>query len=163
MRIYISYFYKIRFMNPKLLPISTAKYDPGWFRQPDGSWKLDSNNVANGLRCNAFVFDQRIWDKLAERHEECSKDCPRLGNCKFMHLYKRQLDSAIDFNYLIRWFENVIENYKIDMMKLKSLYLDNVDIVLLVHEPETCKCAERPVIVQYFKEHGIDVQEWEPL
>ena len=44
----------------------------------------------------------------------------------------------------------------------KNVSVDDPFIVLLVHEGPLCKCAERPVIQQWFAKHGITVNEWRP-
>ena len=57
MKVYTSYFYKIRFFKPNMIPISTAIWDPKWYHQNQGSdhWFIDKNGVINGLRAPVFA------------------------------------------------------------------------------------------------------------
>ena len=63
--------------------------------------------------------------------------------------------STLDFNYLISEFRRVAEEVR-SITKFEG----EPEIVLMVYEPKTCICAERPVLQQYFKENGIVVEEW---
>ena len=57
MKIYTSYFYKIRFFKPNMIPISTAMWDPKWYHanQKQDHWFVDKNGVINGLRASVFA------------------------------------------------------------------------------------------------------------
>ena len=52
MKIFITYFYNIRFFKPHTIPISTAVWDPKWFHNFQGHDIIfkDKNNVLNGIR-----------------------------------------------------------------------------------------------------------------
>lgn len=175
MKIYISYFYKVRFMKPNLLPVSTAKWDPNWFHN-NPEWKnplhrlhipnyglyLDKNNVLNGTRIENLVFPEERFNQLKSSNTvvctpTCSyRDCIDSKNwCPFMTMYKEYLD-GLNFDDMIFLLKTYADNYKYQY-NVKG----NVDIVLLVHEPSTCKCAERPVLKKWFKEHGVILHEWQ--
>lgn len=173
MKIYISYFYKVRFMNKNLLPVSTAKWDPDWFHNnPKNTVKLhiknygqylDKNSVFNGLRCESLVFPEHLWESLLHVYAECNSDC-KLKDvmnedlwCPFMKCYERYL-IGLNFISIIEYLEELANEYK-HVYGIKN----NVDVVLLVHEPSSCKCAERPVIQKWFKQHGIILEEWEKV
>ena len=68
-----------------------------------------------------------------------------------MELYGEFLD-RLDFEAVMAHFETITKNVSVD----------DPFIVLLVHEGPLCKCAERPVIQQWFAKHGITVNEWHP-
>lgn len=57
MEIYTSYFYKVRFFKPNMIPISTAFSDPSWFHNFKGHnyQFIDKNGVINGLRADVFA------------------------------------------------------------------------------------------------------------
>lgn len=177
MKIYISYFYKVRFMKSNLLPVSTAKWDPDWFHHKPGTGMydfktgkqlknyglyLDKNNVLNGMRIENLVFPEEKFNELKSSNTivctpTCSyRDCIDSKNwCPFMIMYKEYLD-GLNFDDMIFLLKTYVENYKYQY-NVKG----NVDVVLLVHEPSACKCAERPVLKKWFKEHGVTLHEWQ--
>ena len=44
--------------------------------------------------------------------------------------------------------------------KCKALFTEEVVFVLLVHEAPSNPCSERQPLIEYFREHGIDLQEF---
>lgn len=173
MKIYISYFYKVRFMKSNLLPVSTAKWDPIWYHNPPNmriydcmgktvrnyGQYLDKNNVLNGTRIENLVFPEERWNNLDK--DQCSPTCQLKDTmdskhwCPFMKSYLDYL-TGLNFDDMIFLLKTYVENYKYQY-NVKG----NVDVVLLVHEPSDCKCAERPVLKKWFKEHGITLHEWQ--
>ena len=87
MKIYTSYFYKIRFFKPWQIPISTAVWDPKWFNDFKGQGYrfLDKRNVINGLRCESLHPDKTCQD-LCRGLETC--DCKDPSKCEFLKRYK---------------------------------------------------------------------------
>ena len=58
MKIYISYFYQLRFFPRNAIPLSTAVYDPAWFHDGTRDQKhkfKDKRGVINGLRAEPFM------------------------------------------------------------------------------------------------------------
>lgn len=151
MRIYISYFYQLRFFPKNAIALSTAKYDPKWFHNWQGNDHVfvDKRGVINGLRAEEFNCSEETVNHLTEIGEMCHPGCYRERPCKFMQLYEQELD-RLDLDYVLKHFEIVAEKLKID---------DPI-FILLVHESPTVLCAERPIIQKWFAKHGIDVQEW---
>ena len=145
MKIYISYFYQVRFFTRNMLPVSTAMWDPKWYFK-----HIDANGIVNGLRAEMFVMPQNYIKNLEELGQMCRKDCPLKVPCLFMKDYRKYLDT-LDFNQVYQYLENILAKYS---------YADT--IVLMVHEKDTIPCAERPVIQEWFKDHGIELKEWYP-
>lgn len=142
MRIYTSYFYKIRFFKPNQIPVSTALSDPKWFHQNQGkSHKfIDKNGVLNGIRAE--------WLKPGEKcHDLCHgrEGCPyEPSSCAFLRAYKEQLES-MPIEESVRRLEEL-------GCYLKSIigFEGEPEIVLIVHEAPTNKCSERSVLQGYF-------------
>lgn len=158
MKIYTSYFYQLRFFKPNMIPISTAIWDPKWyhnFSNPKTVF-LDKNGVVNGLRAPAFCLPDDSWQKMVNTEEDCADHCPHNApNCAFMKGYGNYLDT-LDFNDIY----NRLEKLAIKAQQAFNLPED-IEIILMVHEGPTKPCAERPVIQEWFKKHGIEVKEWE--
>lgn len=172
MKIWISYFNNIRNFNEHLIPVSTAMYDPKWYH--DDSYDksktfVDKRGVVNGLRCNRLTLPIYKWDALVETGHQCSRMCQFNPNeCKFMKLYSQYL-KTVDFEKVMSQLKTYRREvaeffYKIEHPNfpflLKDEELDDYEIVLIVHEKPDCKCAERPVLIEWFKQYDVDVQEW---
>lgn len=148
MKFYISYFYQIRFFTPNMVPVSTAMWDPKWYRRKVPN--LDKNGVLIGCRAPILNFPSNLWEELTKHDQECRKDCPFSTPCLFMKKYKEYLDT-INFDEFIESFQEFYNNSNIE----------NLVFVLIVHEAPWRKCAERPVLQEWFKEHGIELKEWD--
>lgn len=149
-QIYISYFYQIRFFKKNMIPISTALYDPKWYyNEHQGHFYKDRNGVYNGLRADILNPPKDICG-------ECGKDCGQQIPCNFMLNYKKYLNS-LDFNDIIHRCENIGNK-----IKLLENFIEEPIIVLMVHEKTSCKCAERPVLQEWFKENNYELKEWLP-
>ena len=149
MQIYTSYFYQVRFMKPYMIPISTAKWGPAWFKQGH-PWK-DKNGVWNGLYAPMFAPGP-MCDNLCRGPETCETMSPR--SCLFLKAYRYQLDQ-LDYNNIITRSEN-LGNY------IKSLehFSQEPVIIYLVHEAPNNSCSERRVIQEWFAANGKEVVEW---
>lgn len=157
MKFYTSYFYQLRFFTPNMIPISTAKWDPKWFHDFQDSKHVfvDKNGVYNGLRADPFVFPESFWEELEKTGEECSKECPHTSTeCAFMRLYYKYL-KTLDFNEIKGRCENLALR-----VKEKAGFEEEPVIVLLVHEKADCPCAERPILWKWFRENGVEIEEW---
>lgn len=150
MKFYISYFYQVRFFQPHMIPISTAKYDPKWFHNFAGHNHMfrDANGVINGIRLEMLSPSKNLGSHCI--------NCSHVGfpgsNCEFLSGYYEQL-TKLDFNYL--------RNTLISLSK--GLGIANPIIVLLVHEAPDNPCSERSPLKRWFKENNIDLKEWERL
>lgn len=171
MKIWISYFYQVRKFEPNMIPFSTAMYDPKWYHKFEGQSKVfvDDRGVINGLRLPKLVFPKDAWEYLEEIDCACKEDCKfkkvveyniNNGNteqtfgCKFMDRYFDYLWNNVDFDELLSYLE-ILSN------KFKELNdIDDVEIVLLVHEAPSNPCGEREVLKKWFAEFGYKLEEW---
>lgn len=153
MKVMISYFNNIRHFTPIMVPLSTAKWDPKWYRK-EGKVYIDKRGVINGLRIEKLVFNKYSWIKLQNTDDDCIT-CVDAGNnmqnrtdiknfCSFMSCYLEQL-RQIDFKEFIKC--------------LKAALLPGQIPVLIVHEKPDRLCAERYVLKQWFKENGYELEE----
>lgn len=154
LKIYISYFYQVRFFTPEMVPFSTAKWDPKWFHN-GGSVNYifkDMRGVINGLRIEDLIMPDSYVQLLTQKDQMCHKGCSKQLPCMFMQLYKQYLDT-LDFDYIM---SSLLTSAHAARNGLPF------QIVLLVHEAANCLCAERPVLMQWLREHDIEVEEWQP-
>lgn len=151
MKIYISYFYQIRFFTPNMIPMSTAVSDPKWYHNHQGNKHIyfDKRGVINGVRAETLHPDNSCADLCGGK--DCSQDP---SECKFLRLYRKQLNK-IDFDKFLKQLKKLSHDYQACMK------LDNpVDIVLIVHEAPTNKCSERVVLQEWFESNGYHLKEW---
>ena len=144
MQIKISYFYKIRFFTPDMIPVSTAVWGPKWYKQ--GTLWTDKRGVING----AFMSDLQpgpTCSHLCRGREACSTGDP--SSCEFLKAYKAQLD-AIDWDKFIHRF---------NVLSTKLSLPANPTFVLMVHEARNNPCSERWPLIQWFNEHGYELEE----
>lgn len=143
MKIYTSYFYKIRFFKPNQIPVSTALSDPKWFHaNKDKDFKfIDKNGVINGLRAE-WLKPGASCHNLCHGREGCQY-VPE--SCAFLSAYKEQLESMPIEESVHRLEE--LGSYLKSIMGFEG----EPEIVLIVHEAPTNKCSERGVLQSYFK------------
>ena len=155
MKIYITYFYNVRFFKPNMIPISTALWDPVWYHAGTHNQNkcfIDKNGVMNGIREESLALPE-------EKHPEemCQHDCPfksKVPYCQFLEAYYKHLKS-LDFKRLLLEFQRVAD----DVKKITH-YEGGPEIVLLVHEKPDNPCSERAGLIQLFKDNNIDLKEW---
>lgn len=150
-KIYLSYFYKIRFFDKYIIPVSTAIYDPAWYHDNKcvGYVYKNDKDVINGLRIEC------LNPSKVDCHD-CSKDCkddPK--SCRFITSYHNMLN-RLNFDEVIEQLKSLSDTSKL------ALNLDrNPDVCLIVHEAPTNLCSERRPLMEYFKEHGIELEEFD--
>lgn len=152
MKVYTSYFYKIRFFKPNMIPISTAKFDPKWYHQnrDPGHWFIDKNGVINGLRAPVFAPGE-----VASAVGECSNcDHTHSDNCAFLRAYVHQLN-LLDIDDIMTRIKNLCEQ-----VRAVVGYEGEPIPVLIVHEAPNNPCSERAAIQEYFRSHDIECEEW---
>jgi len=165
-KIYISYFYQIRFFTPNMLPLSTAIYPPEWYQKVGyGNYFVDKNGVVNGLNIDEFIFPKSIYDNEIWDEDKCGPNCKYGGDmigkepsewCSFMKKYYEYLKK--------RDLINIINKYTYHAERVfNAMFNKNIDtLVLIVHEPPTKACSERLVLQRYFADYGIELKEWNP-
>lgn len=146
MKFYITYFYNIRFLPIDCLPISTAIWDPKWYRMRNGYVWKDNRGVINGYRLDELHLPEEQYDN------ECQLSiykCPFINDelCPFKKKYFNHL-LTLDWNDLFNKIESAVKGYNCK------------DVCLMVHEKPGTLCAERHSLVKYFKLHNIDLIEF---
>ena len=142
MKIYISYFAQMRNFPSNIIGLSTAHWEPRY---------ITYGRSQNGI----------IWMGIPplKPGEECDGLCDGKCNpkhpddCQFLKAYYNQLNK-INFKELIQKIENIAQKVK------EGEALDNVDVVLLVYEKYDNPCSERWPLKQWFKENGMELEEW---
>lgn len=153
MRIYISYFYQIRFFKRYMIPLSTAVWDPKWYHAFRGNGNIfkDKNGVYNGLRIEQFMPGKGC-NNLCHGSENCESHDPT--SCDFLKKYREQLDQ-LDFSTIL----NGLIEYSNSIKQIEGFPEDPV-IVLIVHEAPHNPCSERRVIQEWFRDNGYILPEW---
>lgn len=143
MKIYISYFAQIRNFPPNLVGLSTAVWNPKWLqkgRSQNGIIWLDIPPLKPGASCEGLC------------NGKCNPKHP--NDCSFLQTYKRQLN-AINFEDIITKLQNLREKI------CNNEGFQDVEFVLLVYEKYDNPCSERWSLIQWFKEHGVELKEWQ--
>ena len=146
MIIKISYFYQLRFFKPYQIPVSTALIDPKWYR---GKPHKDKNGVYNGIRCEMLHAD------IDFDGASCGKNCKDdPTTCTFMTAYRSQLEQT-DFNSVLDWLGQVANNVK----RIEG-FEEEPEIILMVYETPDNPCSERQPLIDWFKKHGVNLEEY---
>lgn len=149
-KVYITYFYNIRFFKDNMIPVSTAVWDPKWFHNngTDTDIFIDENGIYNGIRCKELSPY-----KIAEH--SCGKECNQTApDCSFLKAYRDYIYS-LDFKKVY----GHLCDLSIKLKNSKKLNYEP-DVCLMVHEKPENPCSERCVLVDWFKDNGITVQEF---
>ena len=148
MKIFITYFYNIRFFKPHTIPISTAVWDPKWFHDFQGYDIIfkDKNNVLNGIRYSDL--------SPANIAPCCPCENKNPNNCQFIKDYTKYLDTLN--------FDKVYSDLMFIANKSKEIlkFDEEPEICLIVYEKPDNPCSERKSLIEYFGKHGISVTEW---
>ena len=144
MKIYTSYWANVRKFPTNLVGLNTTVWPPKW--RPMGKDKrgvicVDCPPFKPGRSCEGLC------------NGSCNPKHPQ--DCAFLKAYKAQLDNL-----------NIISIQeslgKLGTRIAQDEGFTDVDFAFLVFETPTNPCSERVAIQQYFKEHEINVQEWQP-
>jgi len=147
MKIYTSYFYKVRFFEPHFLGFSTCMSDPKWFhdfRRPPYTF-IDKRGVLNGLRADPFVPGESC-EGLCYGPQNCSTE---LGNCAFLDQYYKQLCS-LDKDAIVNRFITLGQSIKFNLN-----FKEEPVFILLVHEAPTNPCSERWPLQKWLTENDL--------
>ena len=148
MKIFITYFYNIRFFKPHTIPISTAVWDPKWFHNFQGHEIIfkDKNNVLNGIR----------YPDLSPANIAPCCPCENKDptTCQFIKDYAEYLDT-LDFDKVYSDL-TFIGNKGKEILKFD----EESEICLMVYEKPDNPCSERKSLIEYFNKHGIPITEW---
>ena len=154
-KIYISYFYQIRFFKPYMIPLSTAVWDPKWFHDFKDTKYIfrDKNGVYNGVRVGKLAPKEHD-DGRCRGRENCNPPDP--DNCNFLKYYREQLD-AIDFQWFLGRLDALGQH-----LKSKAGFSEEPVLVLIVYEAPSNPCSERGVLQQWFHDNGYELEELNP-
>lgn len=148
MKIFITYFYNIRFFKPHMIPISTAVWDPKWYHDFQGHDIIfkDKNNVLNGIR----------YPDLSPANIAPCCPCENKDptTCQFIKDYAEYLDT-LDFDKVYSDL-TFIGNKGKEILKFD----EEPEICLMVYEKPDNPCSERKSLIEYFNKHGIPITEW---
>ncbi len=144
MKIYTSYFAQLRKFPQNLVGLSTAHWNPKW--RPMGK---DKRGVIC-VDCPPFK-PGRECDGLCEG--KCDPKHPQ--DCAFLKAYKAQLDK-ISLTSIREHLEKLAAQIALDEG------FEDVDFAFLVYETPSNPCSERIPIQQWFKEHNVECEEWQP-
>ena len=146
MKFYTSYFSQIRYFKPHQLAFSTAMWNPAFFRTEH----IDSEGRLIGLRANPFIPGPL-----------CKNDCHgpqncllQPKNCLFFKHYRTQLD-RLKIKDVIKRFKEIAEKVQQDLG-----FQEEPEIILIVYEAPDNPCSERGVIQQWFRDNGIEIEEY---
>ena len=136
MKIYTSYWAKVRDFPTNLVGLNTTVWPPKY--RPLGT---DARGVTV-INCKPLV-PGRECDYL------CRGACnpPHPQDCSFLQTYRKQLD-RINFNEFYTYIEELSKKY------------NNADFAFIVFEPPTRNCSERIPIQNWFHDNGIEIEEW---
>lgn len=143
MKVAISYFYKVRFFQPNMIPFSTAIWDPKWYHDFKGQNHIffDKRGVVNGLRVPMLVPPPWTHD-ACRGFESCPVKDPT--SCAFLYAYNDYINTK-DQVELLRWLYTACEK-----IRLRSNYEGEEIAVILVHEKPGVQCSERIPLDRYF-------------
>ena len=142
MKIYTSYFAQLRNFPTNLVGLSTAVWNPKW--RPMGKDKrgvicVDCPPFKPGKQCEGLCNG-----KCNPKHPE---------DCAFLKAYKAQLDKLNIVN-----IQNSLGKLATHIMKDEGI--NDIDFAFIVYETPQNPCSERWPIQQWFKEHNIEIKEW---
>lgn len=150
MKIYTSYFYQIRNFKQDMIPVSTAMYDPEWYKPPEGKqYYLDKRGIICGLRYEPLIVQKYNTKRCYGNEILCPYGLQTKDYiCEVMQEYRALLET-IDFNQMIAAFKFCLNKFNKDT------------IVLMVYETPDNLCSERRYLQEYFNNHGVDCKELE--
>lgn len=148
MNVYITYFYRLRFLPDNMIPVSTAMYNPKWYTA-NGKLFIDNRGVVNGIAFKALSPHKISSEDI------CVKDCPKdPRSCSFLVKYDEYINS-LDFYEVYSYLEKLV-----DVVKQITKTDKDYDVCLMVYEKPDNPCSERKTLIDYFAKHGIEVKEF---
>lgn len=143
MKLYTSYFAQLRNFPSNLVGLSTAVWNPQWLnpdRDKNGAIWLDIPPLKPGRECDGLC------------NGKCNPKHPH--DCDFLKVYRKQLDK-IDFKMFIEHLETLAKTIEL------GENLSEVNFAFLVYEKYDNPCSERVIIKQWFKDNGMEIEEWQ--
>lgn len=126
-----------------MIPVSTALFDPDWYRPSEGQeYFYDKRGIVCGLRYEPLIV-QREAPSLCPCGELDWKE--RAPACPAMIEYSYLLSSFVDKERTLQAFEYCAEKFKREL----NLPCEPI-IVLMVYEAPTNPCSERWALQKFF-------------
>lgn len=143
MKIYTSYWAMVRNFPKNLIGLNTTIWPPKWRplgQDKNGVWVLDCPPLKPGKECEGL----------------CNGKCePKLPNhCVFLEIYYLQLNK-INFTDFMNSITNLHDKI------CNGEHMDDIDFAFIVFETPNNKCSERGPLQRWFKDHGLDIKEWD--
>ena len=142
MKIYTSDFAQMRNFPPNLIGLSTAHWEPRYItqgRSQNGIIWMGIPPLKPGKECDGLCNG-----KCADKHPK---------SCAFLKTYRAQLDK-LNFNEIINKIKMIAQKVK------EGEGFEDVDVAILVYEKFDNPCSERVIIKQWFKDNGMEIEEW---
>lgn len=146
MRFYIANFANLRNFTPNMIPISTAMWQPAFFKA-----EITKNKVVLG------ITERELSPYKVDMSEGCQKACPHresVPECPFLTKYAEYLET-VSFDRIMSECERVADGVR----KLTN-YEGEPIIVFLVYEAESNPCSERVPLQRWFEKHGVKLENW---
>lgn len=121
-----------------MLPISTAMWDPIWYK---GSIRKDKRGVWIGANDPRF-HPPEDSDCLTCKARDSTK-------CRFSEQYYNKIKN-LNLNEVTKTYQNIAT----------ALGINNCTIVMIVHETPSNPCSERFALKRWFAENGINLEEF---
>ena len=144
MKIYTSYWAIVRNFPKNLVGLNTTVWPPKY--RPLGK---DARGIIV-QNCQPLIPGK-------ECEYLCRGKCepPHPQDCSFLQTYRKQLD-RINFNEFYTYMGELGEKIA------NQEGLDNVNFAFIVFEPPTRACSERIPIQNWFRDNGVEIEEWHP-
>lgn len=142
MKIYITYWAQVRNFPPNLVGLNTTVWPPKWRplgKDKNNVWVIDCWPLKPGAACEGLC------------NGSCEPKHPK--NCEFLKIYKQQLD-CLDFDN----FCGRLVSLKKEMEEGEGI--KDINFAIVVFEKYDKPCSERWPLKQWFKEHGVELEEW---
>lgn len=146
MKLYTSYWAQVKNFPKNLVALSTVVWEPRWYYvggvDKNGIISLQCSPLRPGHSCNG----------LCNGH--CEPRHPQ--DCAFLREYRKQLD-AIDFDDFIQHLLDLQVRLLKDFPERKEF-----NFAFIFFEKYDNPCSERWVVQDWFRAHGVEIEEWYP-
>lgn len=146
MEYFISTFYNTRYFQPHQIGISTAVWQPKYWK-----YEQNKNGAVMGI-CEPLLSPAKLSEDVI-----CQRNCHHkneIPSCPFLISYREYLET-VDFEKLMAEFKRIADEVK----KINN-YQQEPEIVLLVYESVNNPCSERQPLIDYFAKNGIILKEF---
>lgn len=142
MKLYISYFYQVRFFPRNLVSLSTVVWPPK-YQITDSTGQpaliVDCPPLKPGAACEGLC------------NGSCAPKHPQ--NCAFLQTYYKQLQQ-INMDAFLTHLYSLGEYIK------QKEHFDEVNFAIIVFESPKNICSERVMLFRWLQENGVEVEEW---